>query len=71
MKQEYRVIQPFTSTEPISGGQKKFAPGDIVICDVAEGGPTLTLEVFAGFAAYFLVERSVFDACCKWINSGG
>jgi len=68
MKQEYRVIRPFTAAEPISGNEKKFAPGDIVICDAAETGPTLTLETFEGFTAYFLVERSIFEMCCKWIS---
>jgi hypothetical protein len=70
MKQEYRVIRSFTAAEPISGDQKKFTPGDIVICDLAQAGSTLTIEVFAGITAYFLVGRPVFEARCKWINRG-
>jgi hypothetical protein len=63
VKQEYKVIQSFAATEPISGNQKKFAPGETLVCDKAEEGPTLTLEVGGGLTSYFLVERSVFEAC--------
>jgi hypothetical protein len=71
MRQEYKVIQPFTATEPISGNQQKFTPGDIVVCDPAQNGTTLTLETGGSFTLYFLVDRQVFEICCKWINRGG
>jgi hypothetical protein len=68
MRQEYKVIQPFTATEPISGNQQKFTPGDIVVCDAAQSGSTLTLEIGGSFTRYFLLERSIFEICCKWIS---
>jgi hypothetical protein len=68
MKQEYKVTRPFTALAPISGAPRQFASGEIVVCDTAQNGPTLTLEVGGGFTLYCLVERSVFEACCKWIS---
>jgi hypothetical protein len=54
----------------ISGAQQQFTAGEIVACDTAQNGSTLTLEVGGDFTLYFLVERSVFEACCKWISRG-
>jgi hypothetical protein len=71
MKQEYKVTRPFTALSPISGAQRQFDAGEIVVCDAAQNGSTLTLEVGGGFTLYVLVERSVFEACCKWISRGG
>lgn len=70
MKQEYKVMQPFKATAPISGAQQEFSPGEIVVCDTSEGGSTLTLQVGGSFTVYYLVERAVFEACCKWISRG-
>jgi hypothetical protein len=68
MKQEYKVIQPFEAMEPISGAQKHFNSGEIVVCDTKRGGSTLTLEVGAALTTYFLVDRSTFENCCKWVS---
>lgn len=65
MRQEYRVIQPFSAAEPISGDQKRFTPGDTIACDPSQTGTTLTIEVGGAYAIYFLVERSVFNASCR------
>lgn len=70
MKQPYKVIQPFAATVPISGTQRRFTPGEIVVCDAKQSGSTLTLEVGGAFTTFFLVDRSVFEACCKWISVG-
>jgi hypothetical protein len=70
MRQEYEVIRPFTAVAPISGAQQQFTAGEIVVCDAAQSGTTLTLEVGGAFTLYYLVERSVFEACCKWISRG-
>jgi len=71
MKQEFKVIRPFLATAPISGTQKRFGPGDIIVCDIKQPGATLTLEAGEGsFTAFFSVERPVFEACCKWISRG-
>jgi len=71
MRQEYKVIQPFAAVAPISGAQRQFMPGEIVVCDKAQSDSRLTLEVNGAFTAFFLVERSVFEACCKWISRNG
>ena len=68
MRQEYKVIRPFTALAPISGAQRQFEAGEILVCDTAQNASTLTLEVEGGFTLYFLVERSVFEACYKWIS---
>ncbi len=68
MLQEFKVIRPFEATAPISGTKRQFSPGEIVVCDKKQSGSTLTLEVGGAFTAFFLVERSVFEACCKWIS---
>jgi hypothetical protein len=70
MRQEYEVTRPFAALAPISGAQQQFTAGEIVACDTAQNGSTLTLEVGGDFTLYFLVERSVFEACCKWISRG-
>jgi hypothetical protein len=66
MRVEYMVIVPFTAVAPISGARQQFAAGEIVACDTAQSGSTLTLEVGGGYTLFFLVERSVFEACCKY-----
>ena len=68
MKQEYKVIRSFEATAPISGNQRQFTSGEIVVCDAKQSGSTLTLEVGGAFTTFFLVDRSVFEACCKWIS---
>jgi len=68
MKQEYRVTQAFAATVPISGSQRQFSPWEIVVCDTRQSGSTLTLEVAGAFTTFFLVDRSVFEACCKWMS---
>lgn len=71
MKQAYKVIQSFAATAPISGTERQFSPGEIIVCDTKQSGSTLTLEVGDGaFTIYFLVERPIFEACCKWISRG-
>jgi hypothetical protein len=65
-----KPTRPFTALAPISGAQRRFTARKIVICDIAQHGSTLTLEVGGGFTLYFLVERSVFEARSKWISRG-
>jgi len=68
MLQEFKVMRPFTALAPISSAQRQFTAGEIVVCDTAQSGPTLTLEVRGAFTLFFLVERSVFEASCKYIS---
>jgi hypothetical protein len=71
MRREFKVIRPFTAVAPISGAQQKFAVGEIVVCDTAQSGSTLTLEVEGTYTLYFLVDRSVFEARCEHISRTG
>jgi hypothetical protein len=66
MLQQFEVIKPFTALAPISGAERRFAAGEISFA-TAQSGTTLILTLFTD---YFLVERSVFEACCKWGNPG-
>lgn len=68
MMQLYKVIRPFAAAAPISGSQREFRPGEIIVCDTKQSGSTLTLEAEGAFSAFFLVERSVFEACCEWTS---
>lgn len=70
MRHEYKVIRSFTALAPISGVQRLFTTGEVVVCDAAQKGTTLTLQVGGSFTLCFLVERSVFEICCKWISRG-
>lgn len=69
MKQEYKVIQTFEATAPISDTKRRFSPGEVVICDIKQSGSMLALEAGEGpVATFYLVDRHVFEACCKWIS---
>jgi hypothetical protein len=64
-------MRPFAATAPISGAQRKFLPGERIVCDKAQNDSTLTVEVGDGaLSGYFTVDRSVFEACCEPMNSG-
>lgn len=67
MEREFDVIRSFAGVAAISGAQRLFKPGEVVACDPAQSGPTLTIEKAS---AFFIVERSVFKACCKTRNAG-
>ena len=68
MQQEYKVIQPFEAAAPISGAKRQFGPGEIAARDIKQGGSTLTVGAEGAFSTYYLVDRSVFEDCCKWIS---
>jgi hypothetical protein len=70
MRLEYIVIRPFAAEVPISGARKQFVPGDRVLCDAAQGGPVVTVEIEGAPCEPFLVERIVFEASCTWKPSG-
>jgi len=63
-KNEFKVTKAFNATTPISGAERRFIPGEIVVCDPKQQGSTLTLQLGG---AFFLVDRSVFEACCTRI----
>jgi hypothetical protein len=70
MKLAYKVIQPFEATAPISGTQRRFNRGEIVVCDTKQSGEMLTIELGTEFATLFLVDRAVFKDCCEWYSKG-
>ena len=44
MIHSYDVIRPFEAVAPISGRKRRFEPGDVVIYDTNEAGPTVLIE---------------------------
>ena len=67
MNQTYSVIQPFTATEPISGRERQFKVGDMLLYDMSQTGPSVLIEFEW---SRFMVERSIFTTCCRIVNSG-
>ncbi len=67
MTQPYDVLQAFAAKTAISGREYQFKPGEIIACDKSQQGQTIVIETDGSF---FLVDRSVFDACCKFRNEG-
>jgi hypothetical protein len=45
MKNAYTVVQPFRATTAISGRDRQFLPGEAVLCDPAQAGETVIIEV--------------------------
>jgi hypothetical protein len=67
MTQPYSVIQRFKATEPVSGREHQFEVGDTVLYDIGQTRASITIEFEWSL---FLVERSVFEACCHFKNEG-
>jgi len=67
MEHKYSVIQAFKATEPISGRERQFGPGEIVLFHTGQAGSTITIEVDSSL---YLVERSIFKTCCRFKNEG-
>lgn len=59
---EFEVVQPFSAKSMISGAERTFKPGARIICDTEPGALTVMFETGG---AFFLVERSVFEDCCR------
>ncbi|MBZ5641410.1 MAG: hypothetical protein LAO19_01505 [Acidobacteriia bacterium] len=68
MNLPYDVLQSFAAAEAISGREHRFNVGDIIVCEMRQRGISIVIEFETTF---FLVDRSVFDACCKFRNEGG
>lgn len=68
MTLQYNVLQAFEATEPISQRKHRFEPGTVVTCDTGRRGATLLIEAGTKF---FLVDRSIFTACCEFKNEPG
>ena len=67
MTKPYNVVKEFAAIEAISGLKRRFYPGDIVVCNFRQNGDNLVIEVGSSL---FLVERSIFETCCKFRNVG-
>ena len=67
MNQDFDVVRAFEATAAISGRVRLFEPGDKVGCEMGQRGPTVTIEADLSL---FLVDRSTFETCCEWHNSG-
>ncbi len=68
MTQSYEVVEEFAAKEAISGRVHRFRPGDSVTTELGQDGDTIVVELDSTF---FLVERPIFKACCKFQSAGG
>lgn len=59
---EFDVVRPFAAIATISRAQRQFKPGERVICETRSDDSTIMFEMKSVF---YLVDRSVFEACCK------
>ena len=67
MTRAFSVVHAFNATNAISGRQREFKPGETLLCDPGQADGTVTIEIQKSL---FLVERSIFETCCKWKNDG-
>jgi hypothetical protein len=65
---QFSVVQAFKATGAISGRERQLKPGDTLLSDTPQTESMVTIEFDKSF---FLVERAIFQACCKWENVGG
>jgi hypothetical protein len=63
----FDVLHAFKATEPISGRERRFEPGAVIMCDTGQTGPTVTIEADMSL---FLVDRPIFESCCRFKNQG-
>jgi hypothetical protein len=59
---EFEVVRPFDAVATISGTPRRFNPGERVLCHSA---PDDTRTMFEFESNFFMVERTMFEACCK------
>lgn len=64
----YSVVHGFKATNTISGQEREFKPGETVVSYPGKTDGTVTIEIDNSF---FVVRRSIFEACCKWNYIGG
>jgi hypothetical protein len=67
MKLAYDVVHAFRAISGISGAERRFTPGDVVLLDSGQTEDNIWIE---SGGTLFQVERSVFENCCKWKNEG-
>jgi hypothetical protein len=65
---QFSVVRAFKATSVISGRERQLKPRDTLLSDTPQIESMVTLELDKSF---FLVERAIFQACCKWENVGG
>lgn len=65
-RHEFEVVKSFAARSAISNEERVFNPGDRLVCEKPEG-PTVMIE---NGGAFFLVDRSVFEASTKQWNPG-
>ena len=67
MTRAFSVVRPFKATNAISGREREFKPGETLLSDPGQGDGNVTIEIEKSL---FVVERSIFEACCKRKNDG-
>jgi hypothetical protein len=60
--QPYSVVRSFVVSEPISGKRYRFLQGMVVIADLSQDTPNVTIDLGR---SYFVVDFLTFDNCCK------
>jgi hypothetical protein len=63
----YSVVEAFKARSAISGRERQFKPGETLLSEAKKSGPTVTIEFDHSF---FVIDRSVFEACCVFKNEG-
>jgi hypothetical protein len=63
----FSVVHSFKATNMISGREREFMPGETLLSYPGQPDGTVTIEIEKSL---FAVERSIFEACCKWKNDG-
>jgi hypothetical protein len=57
----YLVTRAFSATNPLSGREHEFCPGDTLECDSGQSDDVMTIQFEQSL---LLVERSTFESCC-------
>jgi hypothetical protein len=64
----YKVHTTFVAWEAISGRERRFEPGVLILCDMGQTGSTVVIEADT---ILFLVDRFIFETHTKFFNQGG
>jgi hypothetical protein len=63
----FTVVRAFNANSAISSRERRFEPGETLLCDTGQTGAIVTIEVDKSL---FLIGRPTFETCCKFKNEG-
>jgi hypothetical protein len=58
----FDVLKTFVATNAISGRERTFKKGEMISAGPDKSGSNVVIEADSSL---FIVERSLFDACCR------